>query len=647
MIMRIQTKSPRKPNPSDADYTALTQTRPKTSKQTLQLKKWRSTKFHSGGTASKREVELLGEWLNSVLAENLDQTENPIDVVTNAQHWYSVAFNELVRQVSIACTERGRLFAVIWKRNQDLFSKMIELHKNEREYILKIHKERVQFLKTDLEFSNSRLNTISEAYNEEQKRWSESAERDVTKFDALQQKINIQISERAKLMQELNELKTKLGLPINTPIKEKDDEIPNVYTLDNLNTKLREAQVTLRDPKKFKLENINRALTSLDLYLHRSIHGSLNYRTFFEYCFLSLPKNYTPTIRKPNWLNAAITFIYTDYLSALNKVGPKAMLKKTFIDFCLDSFILLFGSRPRAEKTLLDLIATVYDVITPDEPSSRYVYFLNFLGLKNPLSVDTLHFYLYTLSVMMKHNQGPLFPELEASEEMICAVPTSTALVSANEVLERLVSGRMLKFYTQRIEKVANSGALRFGGRQIAELDEILEYMVTFYSEETKTLEDNMKDLWNKCDVEEITTFTQFRQLMSSINNRLTSTEISKMYVEHVRTLPRMTLQRDDFLNILRKYNYIVPLQLTPDDFPRTLAIDDMVPFIQLEFADVVPLYEKTMERLTQFGDEMTAKSLKAAKTKYEQSITGHCTAKIFESNIRDFFERLDLANSS
>ena len=95
--------------------------------------------FHSGSTTSKREVELLGEWLNSVLAENLESTENPIDVVTNAQHWYSVAFNELVRQVSICCTERGRLFAVIWKRNQDLFSKMIELHKQEREYLSLIH----------------------------------------------------------------------------------------------------------------------------------------------------------------------------------------------------------------------------------------------------------------------------------------------------------------------------------------------------------------------------------------------------------------------------------------------------------------------------------------------------------------------------
>ena len=139
-------------------------------------------------------------------------------------------------------------------------------------------------------------------------------------------------------MQELNELKVKLGIPVVTPMKEVNDEIPNVYTLDNLNTKMREAQVKIHDPKKFKLEVINDALTSLDLYLNRSIHASLNYRSYFEYCFLSIPKTYTPTIRTANWLKAAITFIYTDYISALNKVGPRAMLKKPFIDFCLDSF---------------------------------------------------------------------------------------------------------------------------------------------------------------------------------------------------------------------------------------------------------------------------------------------------------------------
>lgn len=141
--------------------------RPQT-RSSLEVKKWRQSLFPSTAPASRREVELLGEWLNSVLAENLEQHDNPLDVCTNAQHWFSVAFNELVRQVSVDCAERGRLYAVIWKRNQDLLSKLVQVQREERQYILSCHKERMQFLKTDLEFCQSRLSTVSSAYNEEQ-----------------------------------------------------------------------------------------------------------------------------------------------------------------------------------------------------------------------------------------------------------------------------------------------------------------------------------------------------------------------------------------------------------------------------------------------------------------------------------------------
>lgn len=44
-----------------------------------------------------------------------------------AQFLYSAAFNELVRQVSTHCVERGRLLARIWQSYIALFVKMVEV----------------------------------------------------------------------------------------------------------------------------------------------------------------------------------------------------------------------------------------------------------------------------------------------------------------------------------------------------------------------------------------------------------------------------------------------------------------------------------------------------------------------------------------
>ena len=111
-ILKLKNESPRKKNiNSTILLNENSSNRPQT-ESNLALKQWRMANFHINGVASRREVELLGEWLNSVLADNIESTKNPLDVVTNAQHWYSIAFNELLRQVSVSSAERSRLFAV-------------------------------------------------------------------------------------------------------------------------------------------------------------------------------------------------------------------------------------------------------------------------------------------------------------------------------------------------------------------------------------------------------------------------------------------------------------------------------------------------------------------------------------------------------
>jgi hypothetical protein len=173
-----------------------------------------SNAFSQRGPASRREVELLGEWLNSVLADNLESDDSPLDIVTHAQECYSIAFNELIREVSITSARRARLLAVLWKRNQDLFSKLIQIQREEREYVLECHKERVQLLKTDLEFTTTRLRKIEDAYYSEREKWTATHEHDLAKFVNFQTRIDQQTADRAALQAEIKSLEDKIGVSL-------------------------------------------------------------------------------------------------------------------------------------------------------------------------------------------------------------------------------------------------------------------------------------------------------------------------------------------------------------------------------------------------------------------------------------------------
>lgn len=641
-VMRLQTKSPRKKESGNTDFLTINK-RPTTAAEPLKLKMWRSKHFHSGSTTSKREVELLGEWLNSVLAENLEQTDNPIDVVTNAQHWYSVAFNELVRQVSVCCAERGRLFAVIWKRNQDLFSKMIELHKKEREYILNCHKDRVQFLKTDLEFTASRLKTIEEAYNEEKQRSKDNAARDVSKFDTLQEKIDVQIHERTQLTQELNEIKQKLGIKFYDQNSSSSKNNNYVYTLDDINSQLRELQIHLSDQNRSSYEYMDQTLKSLENYLNTIQSSKKNFRVYYSRFFISLPKDAEPNIRNQKWLKAAMCFIYADYMTNLVTLGPAKMRSKDFFEFCYDSFLQIFGHRNIAERVLFDFISTLMS--STYEPSSHFAYLQRFLGLSDhPLRPDALHFYLYVISMLQKANPGPMFPEIEMNERSVCAIPINAATSAGKEVLERLVTGRILKFYSERITKIATSGSFSFGNRPITDLDGILDYLTAIYGEECQSLDENIKEVWKKVGYEEINNYSEFRQFISNINDILTSAEIAKLYNQWLKKSSNQPMKWEDMLQFLHDNSMIMPISLSPKDFAAPTNTEDMIPFIAQEYAEFSNVYENVYMKLLEYGDEIQAKALKAAKTKFDQSIGGHCSTKIFVVNVRDFYERIRLA---
>ena len=122
-------------------------------------------------------------------------------------------------------------------------------------------------------------------------------------------------------------------------------------------------------------------------------------------------------------------------------------------------------------------------------PIQKCSYFCVFFGAHDSLPSHILHYYIYCLLQIASISQGPLFPEVESGETMLAGVPFAVAVKAARQILQMFVSPpKMLKFYSERIGKIAAAGYLRFGGKQIAELDAVLEYLLTTYLEEYITL---------------------------------------------------------------------------------------------------------------------------------------------------------------
>ncbi|OHS96789.1 hypothetical protein TRFO_36979 [Tritrichomonas foetus] len=615
--------------------------RPQTSNN-LATKKWRAAHFHSGAPASRREVELLGEWLNSVLADNLENHDNPLDIVTNAQHWFSVAFNELIRQVSVTCAERGRLFACIWKRNQDLFQKLIEVQRDEREYILSCHKDRVQFLKTDLEFCNSRLATIEESYNEEQQRWKDNHEKDISKFDSLQQKIDQQIRDRKQLQQEIMSLEKQLGIESKqTSSENESSEMVFSFTYNELISRLQKMKSEIRNGQKLELGDIIYSLDDVCHYLEFTGQESFNIRSRFENLFLSLPSDHKPNIRDRAWVDDALSFVYATYIVSLSQSEQISSTKIDFALFLHQTFLHIFGNREQAEKTLFDLLCSSKQL--SDEGNLKVTLFLRFLGYNDPLPTFALQYYVYCLVVMSKLGSSCLFPEVESNEEMIGGISVTVSSQAAQTIISRFATGRMQKFYTERIEKISNSGFLRFGGRAIAELDSVLEYLLTAYLEEEHKIEEAVLDAVKKLSSQQIWNFSELVTIAPALKMKLTHQVYSEIMVKCLTEKNGFPIKQEHLMKHLVELGLTIPFEFTRDDFVFEPSSEDIFPFVTNEYQYHQAEYEELLNRLIQNGDEIQVKQLKASKVKFDQNMSGRNSFKVFENNVREFFEKLNL----
>eukprot|EP00753_Platysulcus_tardus_P000654 PLAT10622.1.p1 GENE.PLAT10622.1~~PLAT10622.1.p1 ORF type:complete len:1246 (+),score=414.40 PLAT10622.1:45-3782(+) len=85
---------------------------------------WRKPKFPSAMPSSREEVRLLDEWMANSVAQHMEAARTSMpdanSYLLGLQRIYDSAMDELIRQVSAHCAERGELLRRVWQSQQML-----------------------------------------------------------------------------------------------------------------------------------------------------------------------------------------------------------------------------------------------------------------------------------------------------------------------------------------------------------------------------------------------------------------------------------------------------------------------------------------------------------------------------------------------
>jgi len=129
---------------------------------------WITTVFPARRPAGRRDVALLKRWVD----RHVVPLEEVIDYKTSEEQAkvLAIALNEIVRQVSVHCVERGELLAEVWQRYSTIFSratfqaeqtrKTLEINKNELLEEIEAKMALIAQLETTIDSLTERLETL-------------------------------------------------------------------------------------------------------------------------------------------------------------------------------------------------------------------------------------------------------------------------------------------------------------------------------------------------------------------------------------------------------------------------------------------------------------------------------------------------------
>lgn len=633
--------------------------RPETGTLNVDKKTWHTTVFPSENANSREEVQNLGKWLNQMLTENQKTSTDPFELAKNARHWFTIAYDELCREVSVDCPERAKLLASIWKRYQALFQRVIQLHQEEKDYLINCHKERTTALKSELEASQAKLKQISQQYRDDQERWSNSREKEETKFANMRKKLDLQVKNKRSLLIQINQLKERLE---NSSTEQKENENSDTKNVEPEKTEVETEEASkkeditpqqisdrvhqLRQQMRKKIPSMYDVLATLDDIAHlvdQERKPSKNTRDLFPAFFeKALSPSYAGKIRTIEWTMSCLSHIYSLRLTLLSEQNlpyDYGRERTHFLDFIYEHFLLIFGLPQMATETLFDLIETVRGL--SNSGNTRCRTFLRFIDAE-PAYLDStyLDFYCFCIgSFLVSNTQSNVLFKDVINEDTMEFSPLNGSLacdlakkvlfvISDNDTAEKYLNQVKEKFQLEPDSTVC--------------ADDIIEYLIEIYQMEENRISEQLKEQFemDAAQYGGILSFGQFQTLSMFSAKKLDFRLYPVMMREIIQGTVSKSMSFQTFINGMHDRGLLVPFNFDRVNYNPEFHLEDSFGFLRQELAFHMPEITNLLEKARK-DDDTLCKQICAAKAKLEQAIETKKIGFFTEVAQREFYELL------
>ena len=660
------------------EVTTPTPLKPGTGSLNVNERTWHTQIFPTEAGVSRDEVTMLEEWLNQVLEKNLEESGNDfLTLAANARRWFGITYDELCRQVNSECPERAQLMSSIWKRYQELFQRVAQLHEEERSYLISCHKQRTTQLKNELDKTQSRLRVISQQYKDDQERWSNAREREETKFANMRKKLDLQVKNKRNLMLKIKSLKEKIeqksdlddGSPKNgnadeelkkneietslTQSENKDAEKNKAEQIQLIPTQVSDRVQTLRQRIRNDYNymiQISAPLDDIAHFIDKDREPPKLIRELYPHLIKSLPISHSGHMRTTNWLMSALTYFYAYRLTDLcdkRYAYQYPTDRLHFVNSIYSLFLRSFGTPYQASEVFFDLILTSRK-LSEKEDNQRAKIFLKFIDCGDEyLDSVYLDFYCFLIGTYLSSitEKVPMFPDVFTEEKTsIAQISHLSAVEFSKKVFYAICEGDIAEDY---ISKMIEKFDLKPKDQDIKiSLDLIIDFMIDSYKLEEKRVAEQLREQYemDAAQYGGIVTLGQFQTLAMFSPRKINNREYTEMMSETFLRSSNKTISFNALIDELHKRAMLVPFIYDRIDYSIDAHPTDMIGFMKNEYLFHKDDYETKLDKISKSDDNLY-QNLLDIKSKFEQVLELNRTGLFTEIAQREYYEKFSTVN--
>jgi hypothetical protein len=166
------------------------------------------------------------------------------------------------------------------------------------------------------------------------------------------------------------------------------------------------------------------------------------------------------------------------------------------------------------------------------------------------------------------------------------------------------------------------------------------EHLLTAYLEEVHKVEERIVETMKKLPDSRIDSFTALKQICTGLAVTPTSELLSTIMEKCQREKGQFPITDVVLLKYMSEVGMTAPFVLSQADFAIESQNDNLLPFVTAEFQVYQKDFDALLKKFDERGNDTVVKYLRGARVKFDQALTGRSTLKIFEANVRDFFEK-------